>query len=166
MKTHLQGLYARLLGLCFVVAVLAGCATPQRSAPADVQSWTGRMALTVHGTPPQAFSAGFELKGEPASGELTLYTPLGGVLGVMAWAPGSATLRSNDGVRQFPSLDALSAEVIGAEIPVAALFDWLSGKPTAVQGWQADVSQVAAGRLRAQRQQPAPQADLRIAFDR
>lgn len=156
---------ARLLALGLVL-LLAACATPQRTAAPDVQAWTGRLALTVHGTPPQAFSAGFELKGEPEAGELTLYTPLGGVLGVMAWAPGSATLRTSDGERQFASLDALSAEVTGAEIPVAALFDWLAGKPTPVPGWQADLAQVAAGRLRAQRSQPAPQADLRIAFER
>lgn len=158
--------WQRLAALLLLLALMAGCATPQRTAAPEVQAWTGRLALTVGSNPPQAFSAGFELKGEPQAGELTLYTPLGGVLGVMAWAPGSATLRSADGQRDFPSLDALSAEVTGAEIPVTALFDWLSGKPTEVAGWQADVSRVADGRLRAQRHQPAPSADLRIAFDR
>jgi outer membrane lipoprotein LolB len=157
----------RWLGAGLLLAALAGCATPQRSAvEPGVAVWTGRLALSVQANPPQAFSAGFELKGAPATGELTLFTPLGGTLAVLAWAPGSATLRSSDGVRQFASLEALAAEVTGADLPVAALFDWLAGKATPVAGWQADVSEVASGRLRAQRSAPPPTADLRIAFDK
>jgi outer membrane lipoprotein LolB len=162
-----RGMAARLLASCMLLAALAGCATPQRSAVAPgEQLWTGRLAMSVGSNPPQAFSAGFELKGAPESGELTLLTPLGGTLAVLAWQPGSASLKSGTEVRQFPSVEALANEVTGAEIPVAALFDWLAGKPTAVAGWQADVSQVADGRLRAQRTAPPPAADLRIAFDR
>lgn len=166
MTARLDTLGARLLATCLLLAVLAGCATPQRSeTPAGVQVWTGRLSLAVSANPPQAFSAGFELKGEPERGELTLYTPLGGTLAVLAWAPGSATLKSSDGVRQFASVEALARETTGADIPLAALFDWLAGKPTAIAGWEADVSQVAGGRLRAQRSDPAPAADLRLAFD-
>ncbi|MGV3572531.1 MAG: lipoprotein insertase outer membrane protein LolB [Ramlibacter sp.] len=157
---------ARLLGACVLFAALAGCATPPRGAvEPGVQIWTGRLALSVQANPPQAFSAGFELKGAPATGELTLFNPLGGTLAVLAWTPGAATLKSSDGVRQFASVEALASEVTGAELPVAALFDWLAGKATQVAGWQADVSGVASGRLRAQRSTPAPAADLRIAFD-
>lgn len=156
----------RLLAAGAVAAALAGCATPQRTAaPPGVQVYTGRLALSVAANPPQAFSAGFELKGAPDAGELTLYTPLGGTLAVLGWTPGSATLKSGNDVRQFASLEALASEVTGAELPVTALFDWLAGKATAVAGWQADVTEVANGRLRAQRTAPAPAADLRIAFE-
>lgn len=156
---------ARLLFAGALVALLAACATPQRTqAPAGTQVWTGRLALTVEGGQP--FAAGFELKGGPSAGELSLYTPLGGTAGVLSWAPGSATLRSgNSSPRQFDSLDALVAEVTGTPLPVAALFDWLEGKPTEVPGWRVDVSQVAQGRLRAQRSTPPPLADLRVAFE-
>lgn len=158
---------ARLLAAGLLLAGLAGCATPPRPVvPADLQVWTGRLALTVDGQQRQAFSAAFELKGEPEAGTLTLYSPLGGTLAVMAWADGAASLRTNGEARQYPSLAALSAEVTGAEIPVTALFDWLAGKPTPVPGWQVDVAQVAQGRLRAQRSAPPPPTDLRIAFDR
>jgi outer membrane lipoprotein LolB len=162
-----QATATRLVAGALLLAALAGCATPPRTeaAPGE-QVFSGRLALALAGNQPQAFSAGFELKGAPQAGELTLFSPLGGVLGVMAWGPGTATLRTSDGVRQFPSLEALSSEVTGAEIPVAALFDWLSGRATAVPGWQADVSEVATGRLRAQRADPPPPADLRIVFDR
>jgi outer membrane lipoprotein LolB len=154
----------RFLGLALAATLLAGCATPPRpQAEPGMQAWSGRLALTVEGGQP--FSAGFDLKGAPESGELTLYTPLGGTAGVLAWAPGSATLRTDKGTRQFGSLDELAAEVTGTALPIAALFDWLQGRATQVPGWQVDVSQVAQGRLRAQRTAPPPAADLRVAFE-
>ena len=152
----------RWLGLALLLAVLAGCATPRRAEP-GVQVWSGRLALNVDGAQP--FSAGFELKGAPASGELTLFTPLGGTAGVLTWEPGSATLKSGRDTRQFPSLEALATEVTGTPLPIAALFDWLQGRATEVPGWQVDVSQVAQGRLRANRVTPPPAADLRVAFE-
>ena len=43
---------------------------------------------------------------------------------------------------------------------------WMAGKATPIQGWEADVSQVAEGRLRARRTDPPPPADLRVLFER
>ena len=147
--------------------LLAGCAVPPRTPTAPgVQAWAGRMALTVEGQTGQSFSAGFELKGAPETGELSLFNPLGATIAVLSWAPGSASLRSNGDTRQFPSLEALAQEATGAPLPVAALFDWLAGKPTPISGWQPDVSQVAEGRLRARRIDPPPPADLRVVFER
>jgi outer membrane lipoprotein LolB len=160
-------LAGRLFPLLLAALVLAGCASPPRSeVPAGVKVWTGRLALAVQDTQAQSFSAGFELKGSPESGELTLFNPLGGTAGVATWSPGSATMRSGGQVRQFASLDALVTEVAGAPIPIAALFDWLAGRPAEVPGWQVDLSQVAEGRLRAQRSDPPPPADLRVIFER
>jgi outer membrane lipoprotein LolB len=114
----------------------------------------------------QSFSAGFELKGAPDAGELTLTNPLGGTLAKLEWSPGRALLRANGGEREFPSLADLAQEATGAPLPVAALFDWLAGKATPIDGWQPDVAQVANGRLRAHRYAPPPQADLRVVFER
>ena len=85
---------------------------------------------------------------------------------MLAWTPGTATLRANGNTRQFPSLEDLAQEATGAPLPVAALFDWLAGKATPIAGWQADVTQVAEGRLRARRSEPPPPADLRVLFER
>jgi outer membrane lipoprotein LolB len=146
--------------------LLAACAAPRTPSAPGVQSWNGRLALNVEGQASQSFSAGFELKGAPETGELRLTNPLGGTAAVLSWAPGRATLESGGNTRQFPSLEALAQEATGAPIPVAALFDWLAGRATAVPGWQVDVSQVAEGRLRAQRTAPPPPADLRLVFER
>lgn len=153
-----------LATLCALL--LAACATPPRPVvPPGTQVWTGRLALTVEGQASNSFSAGFELKGAPQAGELRLSNPLGGTVAVLAWAPGSATLQSGGKTREFDSLEALAQEATGAPIPIAALFDWLAGKATPVAGWQADVAQVAEGRLRARRVDPPPLVDLRVAFE-
>jgi outer membrane lipoprotein LolB len=158
---------AWLAGLLCITLLLAACATPPHSAATPgVQSWTGRLSLSVEGQANHSFSAGFELKGAPEAGELRLSNPLGGTVAVLSWTPGTATLQSAGSTKQFPSLEALAQEATGAPLPVAALFDWLAGKATPVQGWEADVSQVADGRLRARRTAPPPLADLRVAFER
>ena len=150
--------FVRWWSLAACALLLAACATPPRSVPAPgVQSWSGRMALTVQGRAGDSFSAGFELR---------LFNPLGGTVGVLAWSPGHATLRANGTTREFPSLDSLAEEVNGAPLPIASLFDWLAGKPTPVPGWEPDLSHVAEGRLSARRVDPPPVADLRLVFER
>lgn len=145
--------------------VLAGCATPPRTATSGEQSWSGRMALTVQGRVNDSFSAGFELHGAPQAGELSLFNPLGGTIAVLSWSPGKATLRANGSTREFPSVEALAQEATGAPLPLASLFDWLAGKATDVPGWAADLSQLAQGRLHAQRTEPPPPVDLRLVFE-
>jgi outer membrane lipoprotein LolB len=155
--------------LAISALLLGGCATPvvPHAPTAARQSvWTGRMALHVDGKSNQSFSASFELRGSAKQGNLTLYTPLGSTLALLSWAPGAATLRTNGETRRFDSVEALAAEATGTPIPVAALFDWLSGVATNVPGWQADLGQLAQGRLHAKRVEPPPAADLRVAFDR
>jgi outer membrane lipoprotein LolB len=159
---------ARWLLAC-VVFLAAGCATPPRTpagADATTGPWSGRLALEVEESQRQSFSASFELKGNPAAGELALHSPLGGTLAVLAWAPGSAKLRTNGQARDFESVDALVTHATGAAIPVAALFDWLRGIDTPVRGWRADLSLLGQGRLRAERIEPPPRADLRVILDR
>lgn len=161
----------RLAGMLLAVATIfiAGCALPVRTAaPFDPQNgpWSGRLALQVQDNQSQSFSAGFELRGQAEAGELTLFTPLGGTAAVLNWAPGTATLNANGELRRFDSLPALVAAATGSAIPVTALFDWLAGTNTAVPGWQADLSQLDQGRLRAQRLAPPPVADLRVVLDR
>ncbi len=148
---------------------IAGCAAPIRATYQNNQKnsfWSGRLAVTVDADPSQSFSAGFELKGNASAGELSLYNPLGSTLAMLAWAPGSATLRSDKQTRDFGSLDDLVRQAIGTAIPVAALFDWLQGIDTPVPGWQADLSQLARGRLVARRSVPTPTAELRLALEK
>ncbi len=150
--------------------LLAGCAQPVLRPPAGSAAaaayWQGRLALRVASHPePTSFFANFELQGTAEAGELRLSSPIGTTLAQLRWSPQTALLRNNGQTRVFDSLDTLAQEATGTAIPIAALFEWLQGRPVAAAGWQADLSQLAAGRLLAQRLDPAPAADLRLILD-
>lgn len=152
-------------GACALALTLVGCALTPPSPSTTGPRWSGRLALQVQGRAEGSFSAGFELRGSPAAGELALYTPLGASAALLEWAPGRASLRvPGQPEREAGSLDDLLAQALGTAIPVAALFDWLAGVPTPASGWRADLSQHASGRLRASRLD-APAADLRIVLE-
>jgi len=159
---------ALLLAGSAVLLVLAGCASPG-GAPgpgARTEAWSGRLSLRLEGDASQSFSAVFELRGAPRAGELILTSPIGSTLARLHWAPGEAVLSNGSETRRYESVDALIEAATGAAIPVGALFAWLAGRDERVPGWRPDLSQVAAGRLQATRESPAPRADLRIVFER
>jgi outer membrane lipoprotein LolB len=160
----------RRLALCAGWAGLllaAGCATTTSSVglPSG-QAWSGRLSLRVDSEPVQTFSALFELRGAPQTGELILTSPIGNTLAQLHWAPGEALLKNGSETRRFDSVDALIEAATGAVIPVGALFGWLAGRDERVPGWRPDLSRVGAGRLQATRESPQPRADLRIVFER
>ena len=168
MKFLLRALAAGLL--CALSVLLGGCAQPPRLAPTvDGQTqtyWRGRLALRVDKSPePASFFANFELSGQAPAGELLLSSPLGTTLAQLRWTPQLALLRSNGQTRAFDSLEALATEATGTPIPIAALFEWLQGRPAPADGWQADLSPLDAGRLVARRSQPAPAAELRLIIE-
>ncbi len=157
-----------LLGLaCASLVWLSGCVQMPR-APNDApsaDSWSGRLSLQVQTEPPQSFSGGFEIKGNPNLGELILNSPLGNTVLAARWSPKQATLYSGSETRNYASIDALIEQSTGAALPVAALFDWLAGKDTQSNGWTADLKRQPEGRIEARRLQPLPQTELRIVLD-
>lgn len=160
-----RGRVILLAGLVLATFFIAGCAAPIRAErPNDdaISFWTGRISLQVQSEPPQAFFAGFELKGSPVQGELMLNSPLGNNLAVLRWSPQEAILDSGNQIQRFASVDELIQKATGAAVPLPALFDWLRGRNTAAHGWSADLSQHADGRISASRSSPQPRSDLRI----
>lgn len=157
-------------GPLIAMFLVAGCArspwTTTKNEP-DTGFWAGRISLQIQGEPAQSFHAGFELKGRPERGELTLISPLGSILGVLRWSPSEAVLDSGDQkTRRFDSVEALMTQATGAAIPMSALFAWLHGDNASISGWSADLSRQAEGRITARRLLPAPEADLRLVLDR
>lgn len=156
-----------------LLALSAGCASvAPRPEPAAglvgaqaTAHWSGRLSLQIESDPPQAFHAGFELRGSAQAGELSLLSPLGTILATARWQPGGAELLRPDSSQAYPDLASLSADLTGTAVPVAALFDWLRGEATVADGWSVDLSDAGAGRLRAQRHQPPPDASLRLILD-
>jgi outer membrane lipoprotein LolB len=158
------GLIRRLVVLSTAL-LLTACAAPRLAPVQGVQSWNGRLALIVDSAPPQSYAAGFDLRGTPASGELLLTSPLGQAVANVIWSATGAEMRQGDRITRRASLDELTAELGGAAVPVSALFGWLRGEQPQVQGWEADLSHHADGRITARRTQPLPSAELRVVFE-
>jgi outer membrane lipoprotein LolB len=126
--------------------------------------------------PAQSLSGGFELRGDGREGELKLLTPLGTQLVSARWGPGLALLVTGEGERRFDSLDTLSREALGEPLPLAALPDWLAGRPWPDAphtpreggfeqlGWTVTTSALADGQLLARRS-AEPAVTLRVRLD-
>lgn len=112
-----------------LATLLTACATRPPVLPAyEGQRLQGR--LSVQAASGQGGSSAFELLGNALAGQLELSTPLGSLVARASWdAQGVRLETPQQGSRLFPSLDALGQELLGEAIPVAALFDWLQGKP-------------------------------------
>ena len=157
----------RGLACLLLLLVVSGCATQQALPPgaqADAH-WQGKLALKVFSEPVQAFSANFDLQGRPARGELTLSSALGTTLAYLQWDEGTASLSANGKRQHFDSLQALALQATGSDLPVASLFAWLQGREEAAPGWQADLSDLPNGRIRAQRLEEI-RAELKIVLER
>ena len=118
----------------FLAAVLmSACAVAPRSADEiGGETLSGRLAVRVDASaaaPAQSVSAAFELRGDAGRGRLDLSTPLGSVFAQARWAPGNVLLVTPQGDTRFDDLDALTRAVLGESLPIAAVFDWLRGRP-------------------------------------
>lgn len=163
-----------LAALLIAINLIAGCALSIRGkAQNDAQTsiWQGRLALRVQANPAEdkatgsSFSAPFELQGNAQQGELVLLTPLGSTAAAIHWAPGRAILQARGATREFDNLSQLVSELLGTDVPVAALFAWLHGQAQEVNGWKVDLSQRNQGKILAQRLTPSPPAELRLVLD-
>jgi outer membrane lipoprotein LolB len=171
------------LGWLVVTALLWGCATAPSSPPGGETPLAGRLTVRVAATPAseaRSVSASFDLQGNPRQGRLDLSTPLGTILAQARWAPGQVALVTSDGETRFASLDDLTREVLGESVPLAALFDWLRGRPwpgapstpAATEagpgfqqlGWAVSLARFDEGWISAQRDQ-APAVTVRAKLD-
>lgn len=160
-------------------ALLGACATPLPVSLHSGPVTSGRLSLRVEAfaeRPAQGLTAAFELQGHAERGELRLLSPLGSQLVSARWSPGQAWLDTPAGRQTFTSLDELSQQALGEVLPLAALPDWLAGRPWpgAVHqagpsgfeqlGWRVDLARRAEGWVLAQRNAP-PAVVLRIRLD-
>jgi len=143
----------------------------------------GRLSVRVDASPTtdaRALSAAFELRGSAREGALDLNTPLGTTIARARWAPSGVVLMTSDGEQRFADLDGLSRESLGEAVPLAALFDWLRGRPWSGAastpaappttgfsqlGWTVDLARFDEGWIAATRAR-APAVNLRARLDR
>jgi outer membrane lipoprotein LolB len=165
--------------LLALVSMLAACSSlPRTAAVGDTVS--GRLSVAVDGavaSPQRNVSAAFELSGTPRDGRLDLTSPLGNVMARARWAPGEVMLSTPEASKAYPDLESLTHDVLGESLPVAALFDWLRGRPwsgAASQpadggfeqlGWAVNLARFDEGWITARRAQ-APAVTVRAKVDR
>lgn len=155
------------LSLCSLgMLTLAGCATPRPKSASAAAFWSGRLALQLNSTPPQNWSASFELQGSAEQGEMTLLSPIGTTLARLSWTPQEALLEQGQEKIKSRNLRSLSQHLTGTDLPIPALFAWLAGQAADAPGWQVDLSAHPEGRMTARRSSPSPEAVLRILIDR
>jgi len=167
--------WAALAGALALPALLAACATAPRPAP---DLW-GRLAVRVEAhadAPARSVSTQFELRGDAQAGELQLTTPIGSTAAQARWRPGLAELITAEGTRSFVSLDALAQDLLGEALPLAALLEWLRGRPWSGApnlafaggfeqlGWRIDLSRLADGWVLAGRES-APVVSVRARLE-
>jgi outer membrane lipoprotein LolB len=163
-----------------LASALGACAS---TPPPDAGAITsGRLALRVEASgarAAQSLSAAFELRGSAERGSLELLSPLGTLIVRARWQPGAAQLATAEGEQRFATLDELAERALGERVPLAALPDWVAGRPWAgmaseqvadgfiQEGWQVDTRAHAEGRIVARRAAAAaaPAVTLRIVLD-
>jgi outer membrane lipoprotein LolB len=165
----------RLWAAASLCGVLMGCAHVAEPL-AGVDRFEGRLSVQVANDSERSFTAGFQLSGSAERGRLLLTTPLGTQAAQADWSAQAVRLSASDGDRTYADLDSLSREILGEVVPLAAMFDWLHGRPwpsapSQVRpggfeqlGWLVDVSRRDQGWLMAQRSAP-PMVTIRVKLD-
>lgn len=158
-----------------LVVMLAGCVT--RPAVVDPlipgDRFSGRMSVQIEAIgdePARSTSGAFELMGNAQRGRLDLTTPIGNTVARARWEPAGVFLETPQGNSQHPTLMDMTRTMLGEELPVTAMFDWLrgrpwpgadsvaasSGEPSGFHqlGWAVDLSRFDQARIVARRSAP------------
>lgn len=176
-------------GIALLALLLQACVSHPPALPGHVYS--GRLAVRTDAAPnlpARSVTGQFELSGNASNGQLILTTPIGTTVARARWSdpvgtrgiPSRIELEADGGTTHYATLEEMMQRAIGDQLPLAAMFDWLSGRPwpdAPVQGgsangsfdqlgWHVDLSQLADNRLiDAQRAQPAPILHVRVKLD-
>ena len=169
--------------------LLQACATHPPPLPGHV--WSGRLAVRTDAAPDlpaRSMSGEFELSGDASSGQLVLTSPIGTTIARARWSdpvgaqgtPSRIELEADGGTTRYATLEDMMQRAIGDQLPLAAMFDWLDGRPWPAApaqrsadgrsfeqlGWHVDLAQLADNRLiDAQRPQPRPVLHVRVKLD-
>jgi len=184
----MRGPRAGLSALCLAL-LLQACVSHPPPLPGHV--YAGRLAVRTDaapGLPARSTSGQFELSGNASSGQLILTSPIGTTVARARWSdpvgtqgvPSRIELEADGATTRYPTLEDMMQRAIGDQLPLPAMFDWLSGRPWPAAparrsadgasfdqlGWHVDLSQLADNRLiDAQRPLPAPALHVRVKLD-
>lgn len=162
-----------------LITALAGCASLQKPHAEGMQVLTGRLSVRVESDPVRALSAAFELSGNAREGAMALTSPLGNTLAQARWKPNDVMLETPGSQQRYPDLDTMAERALGERVPLAALFDWLRGRPWSGAssealsngeagfsqlGWRVGLARYTEGWVEARRDAP-PAVTMRARLD-
>lgn len=162
-----------------LITALAGCASLQTPHAEGMQVLTGRLSVRVESDPVRALSAAFELSGNAREGAMALTSPLGNTLAQARWKPNDVMLETPGSQQRYPDLDTMAERALGERVPLAALFDWLRGRPWSGAssealsngeagfsqlGWRVGLGRYTEGWVEARRDAP-PAVTMRARLD-
>ena len=176
-------------GVLALALLLPACVSHPPPLPGHV--YTGRLAVRTDAAPnlpARSVSGQFELSGNASSGQLILTSPIGTTVARARWSdpvgtqgvPSRIELEADGATTRYATLEEMMQRAIGDQLPLPAMFDWLSGRPwpdapvvrsaTGIGfdqlGWHVDLSQLSDNRLiDAQRPLPAPTLHVRVKLD-
>jgi len=165
---------------------LAGCAT--HAPPLAGVVYSGKLAVradALAAQPAHSASGQFELSGSPSDGQLVFTSPIGTTVARARWShpagaggePTDIELEADGRTTRFGDLDTMMQQALGDSLPLAAMFDWLAGRPWPSApatrgadgvsfeqlGWKVDLSQFAPAQLIvADRPEPPPALHVRV----
>ncbi len=117
----------RLPALAAVLAVAACAAFEPAAPPAPPFDLSGRVLVSYDG---RAFSSGLRWRHTPPRDEISLLTPLGQTLAHIVNGADGATLTAADQRRYHAaSVESLTRQALGWELPLARLRHWVRGEP-------------------------------------
>jgi outer membrane lipoprotein LolB len=174
-----------------LLALLLLQACVSHPPPLTGHVYSGRLAVRTDAAPnlaARSVTGQFELSGNASSGQLILTSPIGTTVARARWSdpvgaqgtPSKIELEADGATTRYATLEEMMQRAIGDQLPLAAMFDWLSGRPwpaAPVQrsadggsfdqlGWHVDLAQLAGNRLiDAQRPLPAPTLHVRVKLD-
>lgn len=132
---------ARALWAAMCCLALGGCAgwqaqdeasrmvTVQAASP---QQFSGRLSLRVHQPRTGATDGGtllFEFNGTADEGTLQLQTVIGTAVATARWTPQGAEILTPQGKRTGTTLDEVATTLLGQELPLAAILQWVRAEP-------------------------------------